>query len=79
MGIPALTHRQKEAPSKGRGEERKWRAFCGWHVNESAVFVALVFRQVVGCKRLLLTAEDDLCDDKGNGQDGQQKPKKLHC
>ena len=45
----------------------------------SPVFVALVFCQVVGCKRLLLTAEDDLRDDKGNGQDGQLKAKKLNC
>ena len=60
-------------------EEAQHRNHCGWHVDESAVFVVLVFRQVVGCKRLLFTAEDDLCDDKGNGQDGQQKAKKLHC
>ena len=44
-------------------EEAQWRASCGWHVDESAVVVALVFRRVFGCKRLRLTAEDHLCDD----------------
>ena len=28
-------------------EEAQWRASCGWHVDKSAVVVALVFRQLV--------------------------------
>ena len=52
-------------------EEAQWRASCGWHVDESAVVVALVFRRVSGRKRLRLTAEDHLCDDKGNRNGAQ--------
>ena len=36
-------------------------------------------RQLDGCRRFGLTAEDQLCDDKGNCNGGQQKAKKLHC
>ena len=60
-------------------EEAQWRASCGWHVDESAVVVSLIFRQVCGCRRLRLTAENHLCDDKGNRNGAQQKAKKLHC
>ena len=60
-------------------EEAQWRASCGWHVNESAVVVVLVLLQLGGCRRLGLTAEDQLCDYKGNRNGGQQKAKKLHC
>ena len=60
-------------------EEAQWRASCGWHVDESAVVVALIFRQLGGCRCLGLTAEDHLCDDKGNRDGAQQKAKKLHC
>ena len=60
-------------------EEAHWRASCGWHVDESAVVVALIFRQLGGCRCLGLTAEDQLCDDKGNRNGAQQKAKKLHC
>ena len=60
-------------------EEAQWRASCGWHVDKSAVVVALVFRQLGGCRRLRLTAEDHLCDNKGNSNGAQQKAKKLHC
>ena len=44
-----------------------------------AVVVALVFRQLYGYRRLRLTAEDHLCDNKGNRDGGQQKAQKLHC
>ena len=60
-------------------EEAQWRASCGWHVDESAVVVALIFRQLGGCRCLGLTAEDHLCDDKGNRNGAQQKAKKLLC
>ena len=37
-------------------EEAQWRATCGWHVDESAVVVALIFRQLgdAGVLALLL-------------------------
>ena len=37
-------------------EEALWGVFCGSHVDESAVVVALVFRRLCGCScfRLLL-------------------------
>ena len=58
-------------------EEAQWRASCDWHVDESAVVVALVFRQLGGCRRLRLTAEDHLCNNKCNRNGAQQKAKKL--
>jgi hypothetical protein len=60
-------------------EEAQWRASCGWHVHESAVVLALVFRWDCGRKRLRLTAEDHLCDNKGNRNGAQQKANKLLC
>ena len=60
-------------------EEAQHRNHCGWHVDESAVAVALAFRRVCGCRRLCLTAENHLCDNKGNRNGAQQKAKKLHC
>ena len=35
--------------------------------------------EVPGSRHLRLTAEDHLCDDKGNCQDGQQKANQSHC
>ena len=60
-------------------EEAQWPPSCGWHVDESAVVVALVFRRVFGWRCLRLTAEDHLCDDEGNCQDGQQKANQPNC
>ena len=48
-------------------------------IIKSAVVVSLVFRRLGGCRRFCLTAEDHLCDDKGNRNGSQQKIKKLHC